>query len=59
MTPDTFTLQHSDIPQPVLLDIDPVTTVWPMPPVRPYTPAPRQLTLVQRWKLNKARRQGI
>lgn len=34
----TFELQHSDIPQRKLLDADPVTTDWPMPPVKRWEP---------------------
>lgn len=54
-----FNLQHSDIPQPKLLDIDPVTTDWPMPAVKAWMPTPHDLTLVERWKLNRARRLGL
>ncbi len=53
-----FTLQHSDIVQPKLLDDDCPTRDWPMPPVKPYTPAPRELTLKQRWAMNTARKLG-
>lgn len=59
MTATTFTLQHADIPQCKLLNEDPVTTNWPMPPVKAWQPAPRELTLPERWKLNTARRLGL
>ena len=51
-----FTLQHSTTPQPKLLDGDCATRDWPLPPVKPYTPAPRELTLKQRWAMNTARK---
>jgi hypothetical protein len=41
MSPAEFELQPSDVPQPQLLDEDPVTDKWPMPPVRPWNPQPR------------------
>lgn len=59
MNPETYTPQHSKIPQPKLLDQDVVTSHWPKLPLGPYIPAPRELTLAERWKLNKARRLGL
>lgn len=39
--PDSFTLQHSDVPQPKLLDIPVVTDVsLPMPSTHPVPAAP-------------------
>ena len=40
----TFELQHSDIPQPKLLDQDPVTEKWPLPPVKRWEPKPKRLS---------------
>ena len=57
-TPE-FSLQHTDIAQRKLLDEEVVTKDWPPLPIGPYTPALRELTLVERWKLNKARRLGL
>lgn len=57
-TPE-FSLRHSDVSQAKLLDEDVVTSNWPPLPIGPYIPAPRELSLVQRWKLNKARRLGL
>ncbi len=37
-TPNEFTLQHSTTAQPCLLDEDPVTKDWPMPPVKAWAP---------------------
>ena len=35
----TYELQHSEIPQPKLLDIDPVSAApWPLPPVKRWEP---------------------
>lgn len=40
MTED-FTLQHADVPQPALIDADPVSDApWPMPPVAKWEPKP-------------------
>lgn len=41
MTADTFTLQPPDVPQPTLLDEEITTHAWPLPPVKPWAPAPR------------------
>lgn len=35
-----YTLQHTDIPQPKLLDEEITTTNWPMPPVKAWEPLP-------------------
>ena len=49
MNPSDFTLQHSDVVQPKLLDGDCATRDWPLPPVKPYTPAPRDTTQLPEW----------
>lgn len=45
LKPNVFTegyeLRPSDEPQPKLLDAEVVTSTWPMPPVRKWTPMPR------------------
>jgi hypothetical protein len=38
MNPETFALQHSDIPQARLVDEDPVTENWPLPPAKAWQP---------------------
>lgn len=48
MNPATFELQHSDEPQPKLLDGECATRDWPMPAPRPFNPDPQDLTLAQR-----------
>ena len=58
MNPEEFTLQHSNQPQTRLHDGECATRDWPMPPVKPYTPAPRELTLKERWKQNAQRKLG-
>lgn len=40
MNPVDYTLQHSNIPQPKLLDEEIATTNWPMPPAKPWSPLP-------------------
>lgn len=40
MKPEDFTLQPADVPQAKLLDEDPVTTKWPLPPAKPWEPKP-------------------
>ena len=59
MTAADFTLQHTDVEQAKLLDEDVVTSNWPPLPIGPYIPAPRELTLKERWALNTARKLGL
>lgn len=40
MNPADFDLQHTDIPQPTLVDEELATRDWPMPPVKPWAPLP-------------------
>ena len=41
LSPDSFDLQHSNVPQPKLLDIPVVTDApWPMPSTHPVPAAP-------------------
>lgn len=43
-----FDLQHADIPQPKEVDEDLASRDWPLPPVKPWAPAPRKETLLER-----------
>ena len=59
MTPEIYTLQHGNTPQPKLLDADPITTHWPKLPSGSYIPAPRELTLSERMGHAMARWWGL
>jgi len=48
MNPATFELQHSNEPQPKLLDGECATKDWPMPQPKVYKPDPQELTVAQR-----------
>ncbi len=41
MSPADFTLQPPEVPQPKLLDEEITTHAWPLPPAKPWCPAPR------------------
>lgn len=50
--PAAFELQHCNVPQPHLLDEDPVTDKWPLPAPRAWDePVPKaRKSLWQRWQ---------
>ena len=54
-TPNPTEPPFALVPNAAVFDLDPAHP-WPMPPVRPFVPAPRELTLKERWKINAMRR---